>query len=203
MNKFYLEDSISWKLAIVKKLNKFSANIETEDKLDGKIQFKDISWTKKEFNQLLKIGDIVYVKKIDDKNYSLKQLPKVNGGIVVMDPYTGRVLALSGGFSFKKSEFNRASQALRQPGSAFKPFIYALALENNFTPTSLILDAPIVLDQGEDLKMWKPENYGKKFYGPSTLRVGLEKSRNLMTVRIAQNLGLKKIINLSEKLRYI
>ena len=200
LDKFYLEDSISWKLAIIKKLNKFSANIETEDKLEGEIQFKDISWTKKEFNQLLKIGDIVYVKKIDDKNYSLKQLPKVNGGIVVMDPYTGRVLALSGGFSFKKSEFNRATQALRQPGSAFKPFVYALALENNYTPTSLILDAPIVLDQGEDLKMWKPENYGKKFYGPSTLRVGLEKSRNLMTVRIAQDLGLKKIINFSENL---
>src|SRR6056300_1273222 len=200
LNKFYLEDSISWKLAIIRKINKFSAIIETEDKLDGKIEFKDISWTKKEFNQLLKVGDIIYVKKISDKNYSLKQLPKVNGGIVVMDPYTGRVLALSGGFSFKKSEFNRATQALRQPGSAFKPFVYALALENNYTPTSLILDAPIVLDQGEDLKMWKPENYGKKFYGLSTLRVGLEKSRNLMTVRIAQDLGLKKIINFSENL---
>src|SRR6056300_987519 len=195
-----LEGTIGWKLAIVKKINKFSANIETEDKLNGKIEFKDISWTKKEFDQLLKVNDIIYVKKIDDKNYSLKQLPKVNGGIVVMDPYTGRVLALSGGFSFKKSEFNRATQALRQPGSAFKPFVYALALENNYTPTSLILDAPIVLDQGEDLKMWKPENYGKKFYGPSTLRVGLEKSRNLMTVRIAQDLGLKKIINFSENL---
>jgi penicillin-binding protein 1A len=144
-----------------------------------KIKFQDISWTKKEFNKLLKIGDIIYVKRINDSTYSLKQLPKINGGMVVMDPYTGRVLALSGGFSFKKSEFNRATQALRQPGSAFKPFVYALALENNYTPSSLILDAPIVLDQGDDLKMWKPENYGKKFYGPSTLRVGLEKSRNL------------------------
>jgi len=110
-------------------------------------------------------------------------------------------LALSGGFSFKNSEFNRASQALRQPGSAFKPFVYALALENNYTPSSLILDAPLVLDQGSDLKMWKPENYGKKFYGPSTLRVGLEKSRNLMTVRIAQNLGIDKIVNFSKKLK--
>ena len=200
LKKYNLEDSINWKLAIIKKLNKFSANIETEDKLNGKIEFKDISWTKKEFNQLLKVGDIVYVKKIGVKSYSLKQLPKVNGGIVVMDPYTGRVLALSGGFSFKKSEFNRVTQALRQPGSAFKPFVYALALENNYTPTSLILDAPIVLDQGQDLKMWKPENYGKKFYGPSTLRVGLEKSRNLMTVRIAQDLGIKKIINFSKNL---
>ena len=115
-----------------------------------------------------------------------------------MDPFTGRVLSLSGGFSFKQSEFNRATQAKRQPGSAFKPFVYALALENNFTPTSLVLDAPLVLDQGDDLKMWKPENYGKKFYGPSTLRVGLEKSRNLMTVRIAQGLGLEKIVNFSK-----
>ena len=117
-----------------------------------------------------------------------------------MDPFTGRVMALSGGFSFKKSEFNRATQALRQPGSAFKPFIYALALENGYTPSTLILDAPLVLEQGSDLKMWKPENYGKKFYGPSTLRMGLEKSRNLMTVRIAQDLGLKKIVNFSKQL---
>jgi len=117
-----------------------------------------------------------------------------------MDPFTGRVVALSGGFSFKKSEFNRATQASRQPGSAFKPFIYALALENNYTPSTLILDAPLVLEQGSDLKMWKPENYGKKFYGPSTLRMGLEKSRNLMTVRIAQDLGLNKIINFSKQL---
>ena len=117
-----------------------------------------------------------------------------------MDPYTGRVLALSGGFSFRNSEFNRATQALRQPGSAFKPFVYALALENQYTPSSLVLDAPLVLDQGSDLKMWKPENYGKKFYGPSTLRVGLEKSRNLMTVRIAQSLGINNIVNFSKEL---
>ena len=200
LDKFKLENSINWQLAIVKKLRKFSAEIETEGKLNGKIEFKDISWTKKEFSKLFKIGDIIYVKKINDINYSLKQLPKVNGGMIVMDPYTGRVLALSGGFSFKQSEFNRATQALRQPGSAFKPFIYALALENDYTPTSLILDAPLVLDQGDDLKKWKPENYGKKFYGPSTLRTGLEKSRNLMTVRIAQNLGLTKIINFSKSL---
>ncbi len=200
LKKLKLEKSINWKIAIVKKLNKFSAEIETEDKLNGKIKFKDIFWTKKEFNELLKIGDIIYVKKINAKNYSLKQLPKINGGMVVMDPYTGRILALSGGFSFKKSEFNRATQALRQPGSAFKPFVYALALENNYTPTSLILDAPLVLDQGDDLKMWKPENYGKKFYGLSTLRVGLEKSRNLMTVRVAQDLGLTKIVNFSKNL---
>ena len=201
LKKFYLEKSIGWSLAIVKKINKFSAEIETEDKIQGVIKYKDISWTKKEFKNLLQPGDIIYVKKISDKKFSLQQLPKINGGIVVMDPFTGRILALSGGFSFKKSEFNRATQAKRQPGSAFKPFVYALALENNYTPTSLVLDAPLVLDQGDDLKMWKPENYGKKFYGPSTLRTGLEKSRNLMTVRIAQNLGVERIVNFSKDLK--
>ena len=117
-----------------------------------------------------------------------------------MDPYNGRVLAMSGGFSFNQSEFNRATQASRQPGSALKPFIYALALESQFKPNTLILDAPIVLEQGEDLKMWKPENYGKKFYGLSTLRTGIEKSRNLMTVRISQKLGLDAITDFTKKL---
>ena len=201
LEKYKLENSINWKLAIVKKINKFSAEIETEDNIKGVIEYQSISWTKKEFNKLLKPGDIIYVKNLKENIFNLKQLPKVNGGIVVMDPFTGRVLALSGGFSFKQSEFNRATQAKRQPGSAFKPFVYALALENNFTPTSLVLDAPLVLDQGDDLKMWKPENYGKKFYGPSTLRVGLEKSRNLMTVRIAQNLGVEKIVDFSKALK--
>ena len=200
LEKLKLENSINWKLAIIKKINQFSAELETEDNIFGVIDYRDISWTKKEFPDLLKKGDVVYVKKINTNKFSLKQLPKINGGIVVMDPYTGRVLALSGGFSFKNSEFNRATQALRQPGSAFKPFVYALALENKYTPSSLVLDAPLVLDQGSDLKMWKPENYGKKFYGPSTLRVGLEKSRNLMTVRIAQKLGIDKVANFSKKL---
>ena len=196
---FELEKSIGWKLAIIKKVEKFSIQIETEEKDIGIINYKDISWTKKEFDEILKNGDVVYVQKIG-KKYSLRQLPQANGSIVVIHPFTGRVLALSGGFSFKKGEFNRATQALRQPGSAFKPFIYALALENNFTPSSLVLDAPIVLDQGVDLKKWKPVNYGKKFYGPSTLRTGVEKSRNLMTVRIAQELGIKKITKFSKKL---
>ena len=201
LKKYHLEKSIGWNLAIIKKINKFFVEIETDQKIAGKIEYQDVSWTKKELDKLFKVGDVVYVNKIKDNIFSLKQLPKANGGIVVMDPFTGRVIALSGGFSFKRSEFNRATQASRQPGSAFKPFIYALALENNFTPSTLILDAPIVLDQGEDLKMWKPENYGKKFYGPSTLRTGLEKSRNLMTVRIALELGLKKITTFSKQLK--
>ena len=195
-----LEKSLNWELATVTRIDKFETVIKTQNEDNGTINFNDIDWTRKAFKNLFNIGDIIYVKKLPDGNYSLKQLPIANGGIVVMDPYSGRVLALSGGFSFKQSEFNRASQAKRQPGSAFKPFIYALALENNFSPTTLVLDAPIVLDQGNDLKMWKPENYGKKFYGPSTLRTGIEKSRNLMTVRIAQELGIDKIINFSKKL---
>ncbi len=200
LSKLSLEKSLGWELAVVKRIDKFETIIETRAGDNGIINFSDVDWTRKEFKNLFKKGDIIFVKKSKIGNYSLKQLPKVNGGIVVMDPYSGRVLALSGGFSFKESEFNRASQAKRQPGSAFKPFIYALALENNFLPTTLVLDAPIVLDQGNDLKMWKPENYGKKFYGPSTLRTGIEKSRNLMTVRIAQELGIDKIINFSKKL---
>jgi penicillin-binding protein 1A len=200
IDKFKLEKSINWNLAIIKKINKFSIEIETENNLNGVIKYENITWIKKEFNEILKVGDIIYVENLNNNIFALRQLPLVNGGIVVMDPFTGRVLALSGGFSFRKSEFNRATQALRQPGSAFKPFIYALALENGYTPSTLILDAPLVLEQGYDLKMWKPENYGKKFYGPSTLRMGLEKSRNLMTVRIAQNLGLKKIVNFSKQL---
>ncbi len=200
LEKFRLEKTIGWEIAIVKRIDKFETVIQTSNKENGIINFDDINWTRKDFNQIFKINDLIYVKKISDGIFSLRQLPNVNGGIVVMDPYSGRVLAMSGGFSFKKSEFNRVSQAKRQPGSAFKPFIYALALENNYTPSSLILDAPIVLNQGEDLKMWKPENYGKKFYGLSTLRSGVEKSRNLMTVRISQELGIDKIINFSKKL---
>ena len=166
LKKYNLEKSINWELAIIKEIHQFKADIETKNNTNGFISYKSITWTKKEFDELLKPGDIVYVKKIKDNDYALKQVPKINGAIVVMDPYTGRVLALSGGFSFMNSEFNRASQALRQPGSAFKPFVYALALENKYTPSSLILDAPLVLDQGSDLKMWKPENYGKNFMVP-------------------------------------
>ena len=201
LKKYKLEKTIGWDLAIVKKINKFSVEIETEKKNQGIIKYDDASWTKKELDKIFKIGDVVYVKNIKDNLYSLKQIPKANGGIVILNPYTGRVLAMSGGFSFKLSEFNRATQAFRQPGSAFKPFVYALALENKFTPSTLVLDAPVVLDQGEDLKMWKPENYGKKFYGPSTIRTGLEKSRNLMTVRIAQEIGIDKIANFAKSLK--
>ena len=194
IDEFIPDKSLNWKLARVIEVNKLTAKIEIQDKKIGFIDFKNISWTrKKSFEDLLKLNDIIYVKKINKNHWNLKQLPKINGAIIAMDPYTGRVLAMAGGFSFKLSEFNRATQAKRQPGSAFKPFVYAAALENGFTPSTLILDAPFVIDQGEGLKTWKPENYGKKFYGPSTLRTGIEKSRNLMTVRVAQKVGFEQI----------
>ena len=199
IHEFILDKSLNWKLAKVVDVNKLTLKIEIEDKEIGFIDFKNINWTrKKSFEDFLKLNDIIYVSKIKKNKWNLKQLPKINGAIVVMDPYTGRVLAMVGGFSFKLSEFNRATQAKRQPGSAFKPIVYAAALENGFTPSTLILDAPFVMDQGEGLKTWKPENYGKKFYGPSTLRTGLEKSRNLMTVRVAQKVGFDQISKITK-----
>ena len=170
--------------------------------IQGYLSIKNIKWTipkKKTIKDKHKIGDIVFVKK-ENNNWLLKQYPKVNGGIVALDPYSGDVLALVGGFNFKTSEFNRVTQAKRQPGSAFKPIVYAAALEKGFAPNSIILDAPFVESQGVGLKNWKPENYGKKFYGPTTFRKGIEYSRNLMTVRIAKILGLEEILNLSKKL---
>ena len=199
--EFIPDKSLNWKLAKVTDVNKLTLQIELENKEIGFIDFKSIGWTrKKSFEDFLKVNDIIYVKKIKNNKWNLKQLPKVNGSIVVMDPYTGRVLAMVGGFSYMLSEFNRATQAKRQPGSAFKPFVYAAALESGFTPSTLVLDAPFVIEQGLGLKTWKPENYGKKFYGPSTLRVGIEKSRNLMTVRVAQKVGFKKISEITNGL---
>ena len=199
--EFIPDKSLNWELAKVTDVNKLTLQIELENKEIGFIDFKSIGWTrKKSFEDFLKVNDIIYVKKIKNNKWNLKQLPKVNGSIVVMDPYTGRVLAMVGGFSYKLSEFNRATQAKRQPGSAFKPFVYAAALESGFTPSTLVLDAPFVIEQGLGLKTWKPENYGKKFYGPSTLRVGIEKSRNLMTVRVAQKVGFKKISKITNGL---
>lgn len=199
IQKFIPDKSLNWKLAKVIDIDKLTLKIEVENKEIGFIDFKNINWTrKKNFEDLLKLNDIIYVSKIKKNKWNLKQLPEINGAIVAMDPYTGRVLAMAGGFSFKLSEFNRATQAKRQPGSAFKPIVYAAALENGFTPSTLVLDAPFVMDQGEGLKTWKPENYGKKFYGPSTLRTGIEKSRNLMTVRVAQKVGFEQISKITK-----
>jgi penicillin-binding protein 1A len=148
------------------------------------------------------VGDVVTV--LPDPGgqpgvYTLSQIPEIDGAITALDPHTGRVLALVGGYSFESSEFNRATQALRQPGSAFKPFVYAAALEHGFTPSSLVLDAPFVVEQGGGQGKWKPDNYTRKFYGPSTLRLGIEKSRNLMTVRLAQSIGMDTVADYAER----
>ena len=204
-SKYKLDPTLNWHLAEIISLNNDEIIFETINKkklFKGNIAFKNIKWTipkKKSIEDIHKIGDIIFVKK-DSGSWLLKQYPKVNGGIVALDPFTGEILALVGGFNFRTSEFNRVTQAKRQPGSAFKPIVYAAALENGFSPNSIILDAPFVESQGVGLKNWKPENYGKKFYGPTTFRKGIEYSRNLMTVRIAKILGLDEILNLSKKL---
>ena len=152
-------------------------------------------------NSLLHPGDVIYVAPDDagDGKWQLEQVPEVGGGIIVMDPHTGRVLALVGGFSFAASQFDRVTQAHRQPGSAFKPFVYATALDNGYTPASVILDAPIEIEQGPGLDIWKPENYKGKYFGPSTLRTGIEYSRNLMTVRLAQDVGMPLISDYAKR----
>jgi penicillin-binding protein 1A len=146
-------------------------------------------------SQILDVGDVIYVEQSEkeDGEYRLRQIPEISGGLVAMDPTTGRVRALVGGFSYAQSEFNRATQALRQPGSSFKPFIYAAAIDNGYTPSSIVMDGPIEISQGAGLGVWRPENYAKKFYGSQTLRFGIEKSRNVMTVRLAQDMGMPLI----------
>ncbi len=206
LKKFKLDPTLNWHFAEIIEVSnseiKFITLEENRKGINGFINYKNVKWTlskNKTIPDKHEVGDIIFVSK--EKNaWRLKQYPKVNGGIVAIDPYTGDVKALVGGFNFKSSEFNRVTQAKRQPGSAFKPIVYAAALENGFAPNSIILDAPFVESQGVGLKNWKPENYGKKFYGPSTFRKGIEYSRNLMTIRIAKILGLDKILNLSKKL---
>ena len=195
INDIKIDETLNWEIVQILKVDNYISEIKFIDTNKiAKMPFENLEWTrKKDFIDLFEIGDLIFVKKTKNNIWTLKQLPLVNGGIVVMDPHNGKVKALVGGYSFKSSEFNRVTQAKRQPGSAFKPIVYASALENGFLPNSLILDAPFVSEQGVGLKDWKPENYGKKFYGPSTLRKGIEKSRNLMTVRIAQKLGFDKI----------
>ena len=201
--QYKLDPTLNWKLVEIIFIEDDKIKFRSIDEnFEDYIFLKDIKWTlhqKKTIKEIHEIGDVLFVKK--EKNYwKIKQYPKVNGGIVVINPFNGDVQALVGGFNFKNSEFNRVTQAKRQPGSAFKPIVYAAALENGFSPNSIILDAPFVESQGEGLKNWKPENYGKKFYGPSTLRKGIEYSRNLMTVRIAKILGLQTILDLSKDL---
>ena len=157
-------------------------------------------------NTILKVGDIISVTKssnyrVDDELYKIYQVPQANGGIVAIDAFTGNVLALVGGYNFKKNKFNRVTQAKRQAGSAFKPFVYLAALESGLTPSSLILDSPLVIDQGPGLSEWIPKNYTGSYYGLSTLRTGLEKSRNVMTVRLANSIGIEKIVEIGNRFK--
>ncbi len=184
-----------------------------EDRLVGTISLEDMKWalqisiegdkrTAKGVNGVLNAGDVIFVEQKGDegaRQFVLRQKPKVSGAIVVMDPFTGRVLAMAGGFSFADSQFNRATQAYRQPGSSFKPFVYAAALDNGYTPSSVVLDAPIKIDQGNALGIWEPKNYGGKYAGPSTLRLGIERSRNLMTVRLAKDMGMPLVAQYAER----
>ena len=205
----------SWKKAVVLKVTKDKAEIETADGATGEIPLPLLAWARHaekgqnmgpvptSVKQVLRKGDVIYVEKTaekDKENYNLRQIPEIEGGMAVMDPHTGKVLALVGGFSFAKSQFNRATQAYRQTGSTFKPFVYLTALELGYSPTDLILDAPFVLDQGEGLPKWKPVNFSKKFYGLMTLRRGVELSKNLMTVRLAQDIGMDKIVDMSKRI---
>lgn len=147
--------------------------------------------------EVLKPGDVVFVEQKEGNAYQLRQVPAVSGGMVAMDPHTGRVLAMVGGFSFAQSEFNRATQAMRQPGSSFKPIVYAAALDNGYTPASVIMDGPITITSGNTV--WSPKNYDGKPAGPSTLRAGIERSRNLMTVRLANDMGMKIVAEYAER----
>ena len=196
-----------WRLATVLAVEPGRADIGFADGAAGAIALDDLKWARKArgkgrlgpeitaATQVLSKGDVVPIEPLEGAQgaYALRQIPAVSGALVALDPHTGRVLALVGGFDFATSEFDRATQARRQPGSAFKPFVYLAALDNGYTPASIVLDAPVVIDQGKHLRKWKPENYTERFYGPSTLRVGLEESRNLMTLRVAQDIGMERV----------
>lgn len=184
---------------------------QSDERLQGAISAADMKWayrlvddrgrrsTVKDPTRVLQPGDVVFVEKKggEGNNYLLRQPPKVQGAIIAMDPSTGRVLSMAGGFSYAQSEFNRATQAYRQPGSAFKPFVYAAALDVGYTPASVVLDGTVAIMQS-DGSVWRPKNYGGTFAGPSTLRYGIEHSRNLMTVRLANDVGMPIIAEYAE-----
>ena len=211
-----LSDIQEWQLAVVLSTSEEGAEIGLDparlasgelapERQIGFIPLAEMSWAEwatgdragqsvSSASDVLNIGDVVYVRQhLNEAGaayFSLRQVPEVSGGMVAMDPYTGRVLAMVGGFSFADSQFNRATQAQRQPGSSFKPFVYAAALDNGYTPSSVVMDAPIEIDQGAGLGIWRPQNYSGDYYGPQTLRVGIERSRNVMTVRLARDMGM-------------
>ena len=201
-----LWDVPEWKLAIVLEMEQNEAKIGIrpdakvdgtagDERVTGQLPGPEIPWVSKKLDQVLKVGDVIYVSPVEGKDgvYTLQQPPEVEGALVAMDPRTGRVLAMVGGFSFARSEFNRATQALRQPGSSFKPIVYSAALDNGYTPASVVLDAPLEIINADGSR-WRPENYSQQFYGPQTLRRGIERSRNVMTVRLAQDIGMPMVV---------
>jgi penicillin-binding protein 1A len=205
-------DVKNWQLAVVLGFNGDVAQVGIQPKRDsggrvpttrdtGTLSPDGLKWTKKTAKQILSAGDVIYVEPISDKpgQYRLRQIPAVSGALVAMDPQTGRVLAMVGGFSFDLSKFNRATQAQRQPGSAFKPFVYAAAIDNGYTPSDLVLDAPIEIDLGPGQAIWKPENFDKQSHGLRTLRYGIEHSKNQMTVRLAQDIGMPLIADYGKR----
>jgi len=212
-----LADVAPWRLAVVLEVSDQSARIGlqpgrepggfvSKERAVGILPLDGTKWAKTggkavaKVSQVVSPGDVVYVEPgKSDGQFVLHQIPEVSGAMVVEDPWTGRVLAMVGGFSFDQSQFNRATQALRQPGSSFKPFVYAAALDNGYTPSTVVLDAPVEIDQGPGVGAWRPENYEGKFYGPATLRFGLEHSRNVMTVRLAQDIGMPLIAEYAKR----
>lgn len=221
----YFWDLPEWKLAVVLSAGPDEATIglQPQKTPTGKVvterergilplgEMKWAKWAKGDragarvdsTSDVLSPGDVVYVEKVgsgsgEESIWRLRQVPEISGALVAMEPLTGRVRALVGGFSYAQSEFNRATQAMRQPGSSFKPFVYSAALDNGYTPASVIMDGPIELDQGNG-EIWRPQNYGGGFGGPSTLRTGIERSRNLMTVRLAKDMGMPLVAEYAER----
>ncbi|WP_116130855.1 penicillin-binding protein 1A [Tropicimonas sp. IMCC34043] len=192
-----------WYPAVVLAVGDQSLTLGVES-IDGTVSVprEDIKWLRGDFRSNFKPGDVVHVRQMtsdDDGSFirwSLRQVPTIEGAFVAMDVHNGRVLAMQGGFSYQSSVFNRATQADRQPGSSFKPFVYAAALDSGYTPATIVVDAPIEIRNGSGV--WRPENYSKKFYGPTPLRTGIEQSRNLMTVRLAQAVGMDIVANYAE-----
>jgi penicillin-binding protein 1A len=163
---------------------------------------EDIAWLPGDFFETFEVGEVVHVRRVTDEagnflRWTLRQVPEVQGGFVAMDVETGRVIAMQGGFSYQDSVFNRATQAERQPGSSFKPFVYAAALDSGYSPATIVVDAPIEIDTPQGL--WRPRNASNKFYGPTPLRTGIERSRNLMTIRLAQEVGMDVVANYAER----
>jgi penicillin-binding protein 1A len=216
-----LSDISPWRMAVVLETSDQSARIGFQpgrelggavlkDRQTGLITLEGVRWAKSSasrgrppgsINQVLSSGDVIYVDPMLAKDgstiegqYRLRQVPEVSGAMVAMDPWTGRVVAMVGGFSFDQSQFNRATQAYRQPGSSFKPLVYSAAMDNGYTPSTVVIDAPIEIDQGQGAGVWRPENYSTgKYYGPTTLRNALQRSLNTVTVRLAQDIGMPLI----------